>query len=86
MAPLALGLLLLPFAGKLRNAGKRLGRAASALLLLFAAMTVMTGLAGCGSTNSIAGPTQQAQTYMVTVIGTAGTLSESTTVTLTVTQ
>ena len=86
MAPLALGLLLLPFAGRMRNAGKRLGRAASALLLLAAAMIAVPGLSGCGSTNNITGPTQQPQTYTVTVIGTSGTLSESTTVTLTVTQ
>ncbi len=86
MAPLALGLLLLPFAGRLRNAGKRLGRAASALLLLAAAMIAVPGLSGCGSTNSIVSPTQQTQTYTVTVTGTSGMLSESTTFTLMVKQ
>jgi hypothetical protein len=86
MAPLALGLLLLPFAGRLRNAGKQLGRAASALLLLAAAMIAVPGLSGCGSTNNIMGRTQQTQTYTVTVIGTSGTLSESTAFTLTVEQ
>jgi len=84
MAPIALGLLMLPFAGRLRKAGKRLRRATSTLLLLAAAMTIMTGLGGCGSTNNLVGPTQQTQTYTVTVIGTAGTISESNTVTLTV--
>jgi hypothetical protein len=86
MAPLALGLLMLPFAGKLRNAGERLGRAASTLLPLAAATTVMTGLGGCGSTYNIVGPTQQTQTYTVAVIGTTATLSESTTITLMVEQ
>jgi uncharacterized protein YceK len=61
-----------------------LRRATSTLLLLAAAMTIMTGLGGCGSTNNLVGPTQQTQTYTVTVIGTAGTISESNTVTLTV--
>jgi hypothetical protein len=82
MAPIALGLLMLPFAGKLRKAGKRLGRTAFVPLLLAAAMVLMTGLAGCGAANSITGPTQQA--YTVTVIGTSGTVSESAAVTLTV--
>ena len=82
MAPFALGLLLLPFASRLRNAGKRLGRAVSTLLLLAAAMIAVTGFSGCGSTNNIMGPTQQTQTYTVTVIGNSGTLSESTAFTL----
>jgi hypothetical protein len=86
IAPIALGLLLLPFAGSLRNAGKRLARAASALLILVAAMTVMAGVTGCGSTNSVIGPTQQAQAYTVTVIGTSGSLSKSVAFTLTVMQ
>jgi predicted PurR-regulated permease PerM len=83
MAPVALGLLLLPFAGRLRNAGKRFRRATPLLLLLVAVMVVITGIGGCGA-NNIVGQTQQAQTYTVTLIGTSGTLSQSTTVKLTV--
>ncbi|MGD0097346.1 MAG: chitobiase/beta-hexosaminidase C-terminal domain-containing protein, partial [Terracidiphilus sp.] len=84
MAPTALGLLLLPFAGRLRKTGRRLKRSVFPLLLLVAAMSVVTGLAGCTSGNSILQPAQQAHTYTVTVVGTTGTLSESATVTLTV--
>ncbi len=84
MTPFALALLLMPFAGKLRNAGKRLGRMRPTLLMLAAAMVVIAGLGGCGATNDVVGPTHQVQTYTMTVIGTTGTLSESTTVTLTV--
>jgi LysM repeat protein len=86
MAPLALGLLLLPFAGKLRNAGKRLGRVNSALVPLAAAIAVMTMLSGCGSTFNIAGSNHQTQTYTVNVIGTTAVLSESTSLTLNVEQ
>jgi hypothetical protein len=84
MAPLALGLLLLPFAGRLRNAAKQLRGSSSTPLLIAAAILVTTGLGGCGATNNVMGPTQQAKTYIVTVIGTSSTTSTSTTVTLTV--
>jgi hypothetical protein len=82
MAPIALGILLLPFAGKLRSTGKRLGRASSTLLPLVPLMVVMIGLGGCGATNNIVSPTSQAKSYTVTVKGTSGTISESTAVTL----
>jgi hypothetical protein len=82
LPPVLLGLLLLPFAGKLRRAGKRLGRTISLLLLLAVGMTVMAGLSGCGSNSGFFG--QQQKTYTVLVTATSGTLSHSTTVTLTV--
>jgi ABC-type transporter Mla subunit MlaD len=66
----------------LRRAGRRLKRAVSLLLLLGAGLVVAAGLSGCGSASGFFG--QQQTTYTVTVTGTSGTLSHSTTVTLTV--
>jgi hypothetical protein len=75
MAPFALALLLLPFAAKLRRAGRRFGRLMSVLLLLGA------GLA-CGSNNGFFG--QAPQNYTVTITATSGALSHSGTLTVTV--
>jgi hypothetical protein len=80
--PVAWGILLLPFLGRLGRAGKRLGRTLSLLLLLTAGAAAMAGLSGCGSGNGFFA--HQQQTYTVTVTATSGTLSHSTTVTLTV--
>jgi CSLREA domain-containing protein len=77
LAPFSLALLLLPFAGKLRKSGKRLGRMLMVLLLLFAGGAAMAGMSGCGSTNGIFG--QMPKAYTVTVTGTMGTVSHSTT-------
>jgi hypothetical protein len=82
LPPLLWALLLLPFAGRLRRAGKHLGRTISLLLLLGLGLGAMVGLSGCGSTSGLFA--QQQKTYTVTVTATSGTLSHSTTVTLTV--
>jgi hypothetical protein len=81
-APFAMALLLLPFAGRLRRAGKRFNRMLSILLLMAASVSVAAGLSGCGSTIGFFG--QPMQSYTVNVSGNSGTLSRSTTVTLTV--
>jgi hypothetical protein len=82
LAPFALALLLLPFAGRLRRAGRRFGRTVSLLLLLGVTLSAAVGLSGCGSASGFFG--QQQTTYTVTVTGSSGALSHSTTVTLTV--
>jgi len=81
-APFALALLLLPFAGRMRRAGKRLGRGLSLALLLLVGLAATVGLTGCGYSSGFFGQSQQ--TYTVTVTGTSGALAHSTTVTLTV--
>ncbi len=79
---LSLALLLIPFAGRLRRNGKRLVRLVSVLLLSIAGWAAMAGLSGCASLGGF--PGQSPRTYTVTVTGTSGALSHSTTVTLTV--
>jgi hypothetical protein len=79
--PLVLwGVLLLPFASRMRRTRKRLSRMLSVLLLLIAGITAMSGLSGCGSGSGFFA--QQQKTYTVTVTATSGSLSHSTAVTL----
>jgi hypothetical protein len=82
LAPLSLALLLLPFARRMRRAGKNMGRMMSVLLLLVVGLAAVAGMSGCGSTNGFF--SQQQKTYTVKVTGTSGALSHFTTVTLTV--
>jgi sugar lactone lactonase YvrE len=82
LPPVALGLLLLPLAGIRRRLGKTLGRTIFTLLLLVAGASAMAGLSGCGATSGFFG---QAETsYNVLITATSGSLSHSTSVTLTV--
>jgi hypothetical protein len=82
LTSLSLALLLLPLAGRLRRGSKRIRRWISVLLLAAAGMAAMAGLSGCGAVGGSLG--QTAQTYTVTVTGTSGALSHSTTIALTV--
>jgi hypothetical protein len=82
LAPFSLALVILPFAGRMRRAAKRLRHAAFMLLLLIAGMAGMAGLSGCGSPSIFF--TQQPQSYPLTVTVSAGTLSHSMPVTLVV--
>jgi hypothetical protein len=77
-----LGVLLLPFARKIRHAAKVLGGTMSILLVLAAGIACMTGLSGCGSGGGTT--TQQGATYTMVETVTSGALSHSTTITLTV--
>jgi hypothetical protein len=80
MAPFALALILLPFAGRLRKAGKRMGRMLSVILLMVAGLAAVAGISGCGGSSGFFA--QQQKSYTVTVTGTAGALSHSATVNL----
>ncbi|MGA7829770.1 MAG: chitobiase/beta-hexosaminidase C-terminal domain-containing protein [Terracidiphilus sp.] len=81
ITPFALALLLLPFAGRLRKSGKRLGRLLTVLLLLGAGAVAMTGMSGCGNgSNGFFGLMPKA--YPVTVTGVMGTQTHAATVTL----
>jgi hypothetical protein len=81
VAPFALALLLLPFAGRIRRSTTVLTRIAMALVL------VLTGLGGaslfgCGSSNGFLG--QQQKSYSIIITGTSGAFTHSTTVQLVV--
>jgi hypothetical protein len=80
--PLSAVLLLLPLLGtrRVRRELRRLPKSARALLLAFLALGATAAIAGCGG--GYYGP--QPQMVTLTVTGTSGTLSHSTTVTLTI--
>ena len=82
LAPFSLALILLPFAGRLRRTGKRLGRLLMVLLLLGGGMAAMTGLSGCGSNTGFFAQAQRS--YPMTVTVSSGSLSHTSTITLTV--
>jgi subtilase family serine protease len=83
LTPLSLAIVLLPFAGRFRREGKWLTRTMSVLVLLGLSLAAAVGASGCGSPVKFPSGNQQ-QTYIVTVTGTEGTTSHSSTVTLTV--
>jgi hypothetical protein len=82
LAPFSLALLLLPFAGRLRKSGKRLGRMLAILLLAGAGAATLAGLSGCGSNSGFFAQTPQS--YTVTVTVGYGSLSHTSTVISTV--
>src|ERR1700733_15034062 len=81
LSPVAWGLLLLPLARMRRRLGKTLGRTIFTLFLLVAGASAMAGLSGCGATSGFFG--QAETTYNVLITATSGSLSHSTSVTLT---
>lgn len=82
VAPLALALLLLPFAGRMRRSGRKLGRMLTLLFVFAAGIAAVLGTTGCGSLTGFFAQTPK--TYTVTVTGTSGSLSHAGSATLTV--
>ena len=74
LAPVFLGMLLLPFSGRLRRSGKTLGSMVCLFVLAIAGLSALAGITGCGGSS--------AKTYNMTVTATSGSLSKSANVTL----
>jgi hypothetical protein len=77
--PIALGMLLLPFSGRLRRISKRWSQMACLLLLVAGGAAIVTATTGCGGSS-----TPGATTYAMTLKATSGSLSQSTTLNLTI--
>jgi hypothetical protein len=82
--PVALGLILLPLAGRLRDKGKGLRAIAWLMILGLAGASIALGLNACGGGGGGGGGTTTTppQTYTLTISATSGQLSNTTTVTL----
>jgi hypothetical protein len=80
MAPFSLALLLLPFMGRMR---RRLPGTLRAVILLGAVLAGVAGMSGCGN-NSSGYFGHGVTNYTIVVTANSGTLSHSTSVTLTV--
>ena len=86
LSPLMMGMLLIPFAGRLRRfslkgRSQQLKKWLSVVLLVIVVAASLVGLAGCGARSS-GFPVLTSQTYSLTITATSGSLSHSTTVTL----
>ena len=85
LAPFALAVLLLPFAGRLRRSSRRLARLFALLVLLTAGIGTTATLSSCGTATGFSGGSQGGpKTYTITLTGTSGKLTRSSTVTLNV--
>jgi hypothetical protein len=82
-APYSLALLPLPLAA-LRRGRRMWQRALTVLLLLAGGLAITTGLTGCGGSGPSGYFGQSQNNYTITVTGTSGSLTHSTSVTLTV--
>jgi hypothetical protein len=80
--PMVWGVLLLPFAVRMRSSGKRLRGIILTLLLTAAGLAALITPSGCASGNGFFG--QQQSSYTVTVTATSGPLTRSTKLTLNV--
>jgi hypothetical protein len=80
LPPILWGMLLLPFAIRMRRAGKRLSGILFTLSLMAAGLGALSVLTGCASGNGFFG--QQQSSYTVTVTATSGPLTRSTKLTL----
>ena len=81
--PVAWGLLVLPLLGLRRNR-RAITRTLLLLMLAVTGAISIAGMSGCGGSGSNSGTTHQPQTYTLKVTATAGALSHTTNLTLTV--
>jgi hypothetical protein len=78
---IALGLILLPFASRLRRSARPINKMASLLIVVLASVALAAALTGCGgSSSSTSSPAPQS--YTLTVTATTGSLSHTTIVSL----
>jgi len=82
LPPILWGMLLLPFAVRMRRAGKRLRAILFTLSFMAASLGALSILNGCAKGNGFFG--QQQSSYTVTVTATSGPLTRSTKLTLNV--
>ncbi|WP_348270073.1 Ig-like domain repeat protein [Edaphobacter paludis] len=80
-ASMMLSLIFLPFFGRLRKGEKQLRGAVVILVLLMAGLAASLGLTGCGSSNGFFAQAQKS--YDVTMTLTAGSMTQTTNITLT---
>jgi hypothetical protein len=82
IAPILLGMLILPLAGsrRMRKSGNRIARNGLFCLLLILGAGAMAGLTGCGTSNGVFHQGQQS--FTLTVTATSASISHSVTVTL----
>jgi hypothetical protein len=82
--PMALGLILLPFAGRLRKGARRWRGIVCLIVLIVAGAALTMGLTACGSSGGSngGGSSPSPQTYTLTITATSGSLSQSTTTSL----
>jgi hypothetical protein len=87
-SPIVLGLIFIPLAVVRRRRLQHLGKAAWVLLFLLGGAVGIAGVSGCGGSSGPSQTTSQSgtapQTYTLTVAATSGSLSNTTTLTLTV--
>ena len=85
LVPVALAFLLLPFAGtrRMRRNGQRLARFVCLLLLALGGVVATTALSGCGSSTGGSNHNGNGTQYTITVTATSGSVSQNTTVMLT---
>jgi hypothetical protein len=80
--PIALGMLLLPFAAARRLRKSKMGRNALLVLLLFVGAGAMAALSGCGAGDGVLGSSPQSFNLVITA--TSGGIQHTTNVTLNV--
>lgn len=80
MTPIALGILLLPFAARFRRTTRKLSGITWTLLLLFLGACATVGISGCGTNSGYFA--SQPKNYTLTITATSGSVSRQSNVTI----